>query len=196
MGIYKYVREIWKQPNQNMKEILQQRLIKWRKEPVTLRLERPTRIDRARSLGYKAKQGYLIIRQRVNRSKRMKPGNIKGRKSKRMSRRKDLNLSYQTVAEIRANKKYPNCEVLNSYYLNEDGRYYWYEVILVDRAHPAILSDDRINWIGCSQHRGRVNRGLTSSGKKSRGLGHKGKGAEKLRPSKSAVYRNKMKKRN
>ncbi len=39
------------------------RLAEWRKEPAVLRIDRPTRIDRARSLGYKAKQGFLIVRQ-------------------------------------------------------------------------------------------------------------------------------------
>ncbi|KKT75754.1 MAG: 50S ribosomal protein L15e, partial [Candidatus Peregrinibacteria bacterium GW2011_GWA2_44_7] len=38
-----------------------------RKEPVTLVLEHPTRLDRARSLGYKAKQGCIVARQRVGR---------------------------------------------------------------------------------------------------------------------------------
>ena len=77
-----------------------------------------------------------------------------------------------------------NLEILNSYWVAEDGRYKWYEVILVDPNHPVILSDSKINWICNRAHKGRVHRGLTSAGKKSRGLMNKGKGAEKLRPSK------------
>jgi len=63
----------------------------------------------------------------------------------------------------------------------------WYEVILVDRSHPQILADKRINWIIVKK--GRVFRGLTSAGRKSRGLKKKGIGTEKIRPSLRANYR-------
>ncbi|MEK6983392.1 MAG: 50S ribosomal protein L15e [Nanoarchaeota archaeon] len=181
MGMYQYIRETWKNPKENLGELWQQRLIKWRKEPTTLRLDRPTRIDRARSLGYKAKPGFVIVRQRVNRGGRQKPQIRHPRRSKAMSRRIDLTMNYQTVAEQRAAKKYPNCEVLNSYYTGEDGLHYWYEIIFVDRANPSIVADPHINWV--IEHKGRVFRGLTSAGKRGRGLLSKGKGAEKLRPS-------------
>ena len=182
MGFYKYIREAWKKPRENT--IWRERLISWRKEPVTVRIDKPTRIDRARSLGYKAKQGYIIVRQRVIRGGHKKAKDQGGRRPKHSGIRVNLDKSYQQVAEERAQKPYPNCEVLNSYYVGEDGMHYWYEVILVDRAHPAIVADPRINWI-CNK-KGRAARGLTSAGKKSRGLLHKGKGAEKLRPSRTA----------
>jgi len=182
MGIYKYVREAWKDPQNS--SLYKQRLIQWRLEPTTVRLEHPTRIDRARSLGYKAKPGIIVVRQRVARGGRMNPKQRHPRRPKRMSRRKDLGLSYQTVAEIRAQKTYPNMETLNSYWVGKDGQYYWYEIILVDKSHPAILADQHLSWIAESQHRGRVFRGLTASSKRSRGiLTNKGLGAEKLRPS-------------
>ncbi len=179
MGMYQYIREAWKKP----KELAfwQQRLIKWRNEPATLRTERPTRLDRARSLGYKAKPGFVIVRQRVTRGGRQRPQIRHPRRPKAMGRRKDLTMNYQAVAENRAAKKYPNCEVLNSYYVGKDGLHYWYEVVLIDRANPSILADAHINWI--IRHKGRSERGLTSAGKRARGLLHKGKGAEKVRPS-------------
>ena len=101
-----------------------------------------------------------------------------------------LNPTYQLIAEQRANTKYPNCEVLNSYYVAEDGVYYWYEIILVDKAHPQIVADKNINWI-CDVS-GRVERGLTSAGRNIRGLRNKGKGSEHLRPSKHASYLRKI----
>jgi large subunit ribosomal protein L15e len=94
--------------------------------------------------------------------------------------------SIQRIAEERVAKHYPNMEVLNSYWVGEDGKYKYYEVILVDTAHPAIKNDKNISWICSSKHKGRVYRGLTSAGKKGRGLLWKGKGAEKLRPSRRA----------
>ena len=183
MNMYQYIREAWKKPKENLGQLWQQRIIKWRQEPATIRLERPTRIDKARSLGYKAKQGFIVIRQRVNRGGRQRPQIRHPRRPKAMSRRKDLTMNYQAVAENRAARKYPNCEVLNSYYVGQDGLHYWYEVILVDKSHPQILADDRINWIAEPQHKGRVSRGLTSAGRRGRGLLGKGKGYEKVRPS-------------
>jgi large subunit ribosomal protein L15e len=127
-----------------------------------------------------------VIRQRVNRGGKQKAGNIKGRRSKRMSRKKTLNISYQSIAEQRVADKHPNCEVLNSYYLAEDGRYYWYEVILIDKNHPSIKKDKSLRWITKVKHTNRVYRGKTSAAKSSRGLRKKGKGAEKARPSRKA----------
>lgn len=89
--------------------------------------------------------------------------------------------SLKRIAEERAARKFPNLEVLNSYWVWEDGVYKWFEVILVDPHHPVIKSDPDINWICEPQHRGRVFRGLTSEGRKNRGLRKKGKGAEKVR---------------
>ena len=179
--MYQYIREAWKKPKENLGQLYQQRIIKWRQEPTTIRVERPTRIDRARSCGYKAKPGFIVVRQRVNRGGRQRPNPRHPRRPKAMGRRKDLTMNYQAVAENRASKKYPNCEVLNSYYVGEDGLYYWYEIILADKANPSIIADTRISWI--INHKGRASRGLTSAGKRGRGLIHKGKGAEKLRPS-------------
>ena len=56
MGAYQYIREAW-----NSQEQLKERLMAWRREPVTLRIDYPTRLDRARSLGYKAKQGIILV---------------------------------------------------------------------------------------------------------------------------------------
>ena len=187
MGMYKYIREAWKNPKEGLGKLWQERLIKWREEPVTMRIDRPTRLDRARSLGYKAKPGFIIVRQRVDRGGRQNPQIRHPRRPKAMSRRKDLTQNYQSVAENRAARKHPNCEVLNSYYAGEDGTHYWYEIILVDRHNPSILADPHISWI--TNHKGRGERALTSAGRRGRGLLRKGKGAEKIRPSLRAHHR-------
>lgn len=186
MGMYKYVRELWKAPRENLGQLWQQRILEWKGQEVTVRVDAPTRIDKARSLGYKAKQGYVLVRQRVDRGGRQRPQIRKGRKSRHFGRRKDLNMSYQSVAEQRAVKKYPNCEVLSSYHVGDDGQYFWYEVILIDKAHPQILADHRISWISTPSNTRRAFRGLTTSSRRSRGLMNKGKGAEKFRPSREA----------
>ena len=181
--MYSYIKEAWKNPDESyVKELMQQRAPQWRKESVITRVERPTRLDRARSLGYKAKKGYIVVRTRVRRGGRRKTRFTAGRKPKRQGVKKITpKKSIQRMAEERVARKYPNLEVLNSYWLWEDGKFKFFEVILVDPNHPVIKNDPKINWICDKHHRGRVFRGLTSEGKKNRGLRNKGKGAEKLR---------------
>ncbi len=190
MGLYSHLRESWKSSEPEFNELYKQKMIQWRQEPVTVRIDRPTRLDRARSLGYKAKNGFVVVRQRVDRGGHMRPKITGGRRPKHSRRLLVLGKNYQRIAEERANDKYPNCEVLNSYFAGKDGQHYWYEIILVDRDAPEIKADRNISWI--AGHAGRAYRGLTSAGKKTRGLGRTGLGAEKLRPSKSASYRRKV----
>jgi large subunit ribosomal protein L15e len=182
---YKYIADAWKRPDKSyVKKLQWSRMITWRKQPAVVRIERPTRLDRARSLGYKAKQGYIIVRSRIRKGRRRKAYPKMGRKPRKMGFKKYTpKKSLRWIAEERTARKYPNMEVLNSYWVWSDGNHEYFEVILVDRDHPVIKSDAKINWITESDHRGRVHRGLTSAGKKSRGLLHKGIGAEKIRPS-------------
>ena len=106
-----------------------------------------------------------------------------------MSSSMNLQLNYQAIAERRANKAFVNCEVLNSYLVGKDGRQAWYEVIMVDRAHPAILADPTLKWVGMPANRARAYRGLTSSQRKTSGPRRRGTGAEHIRPSKNANLR-------
>lgn len=186
MSLYKQIRNLWKKPKENMPELWRERLISWRRQNSTEKLERPTRIDRARSLGYKAKQGYVIVRQRVLRGGHTRPQIKGGRRPKRYGTRLNLRKSYKVIAEERAAKKFTNLSVLNSYWVAEEGKYYWFEVILVDPSHPVIKSDPKINWICTKKHWSRVSKGKTSGAKKSRGMRGKGKGFEKARPSRRA----------
>ena len=189
MSLYQYVREAWKNPRENFPELWRERLIQWRQENSTVVIEHPTRIDRARSVGYKAKQGYIVVRQRVPRGGHTRPKIQGGRRPKRAGQGLTLNKNYQQVAEERAQKKFLNLVVLNSYWVAEDGEYRWYEVIFVDPHHPVIKADPVINWICGQKHHHRVFHGLTSAGRKSRGLRGKGKGHEKARPSRRANLR-------
>lgn len=180
MGLYKYVNSTWKKQDHEFVQMQRKRLADWRKQETTVRIDKPTRIDRARSVGYRAKQGVILVRQRVDRGGRQRPTIRSGRRTAHNYQRKILSKNYQQIAEERANEKFKNCEVLNSYFVGEDGIYRWYEVILLDRTHPAITADKTYSSIVT---RGRAQRGLTSAGKKARGLRNKGKGAEKIRPS-------------
>jgi len=186
-NMYGFIRESWKRPgdNDDMKQLMWERLIRWREEPTLVRLERPTRLDRARALGYKAKPGFAIVRAKVRKGGMRKHTIRKGRKPKKKGIKKiTLRKSTQVIAEERTARQYPNMEVLASYWVGEDGKHQWYEVILVDPMHPVIKSDPKLNWICDPANRGRAFRGLTPAGKKSRGLVRgKGIGHEKVRPS-------------
>ncbi|NIM47392.1 MAG: 50S ribosomal protein L15e [Candidatus Aenigmarchaeota archaeon] len=165
--MYKYFKKLRK--NLEYKKIIKERLISWRKEPVIIRIEKPTKLDRAHSLGYKAKQGFVLARIRIGKgsSKREKPSG--GRKPKHAGLTKMTpKMNLQHIAEIRVAKRFPNLEVLNSYYIAEDGKHKWFEVILIDPNHSCIKNDPKLNWICKPAHRKRVFRGLTSAGKKSR----------------------------
>ena len=182
MGYQKYIQKLWRSHDKSLNKLYKERLIEWRQGNSITRVEHPTRIDKARRIGYKAKQGYVIVRVKLLRGGHMRPRISSGRKSKNTRRKLVLEMNYQWIAERRANKHYPNCEVINSYFLAKDGKHYFYEVLLIDREIGKKYPE--IN--GLAEQRGRVYRGLTSAARKSRGLHGKGKGYEKMRPSKSA----------
>ncbi|HTT73367.1 MAG TPA: 50S ribosomal protein L15e [Thermoplasmata archaeon] len=161
-----------------------ERLLTWRRGSTVTRVEHPMRLDRARAVGYRAKGGYVVVRVKVRRGGQGKRAIIAGRRPKhkgilQMTLRKSL----RRIAEERAQKHYPNLEVLNSYWLGEDGKQKFFEVILVDPDHPEVRADPKIAWIAAPHQKGRVYRGLTSAGTEGRGLRWKGKGTERFRPS-------------
>ena len=184
-GLYQHVRATWNRPkNTQTHQQRQDRMVQWRREPVNCRIDKPTRIDAARRLGYKAKQGVVMVRTRVRRGG-LRKGKIhmKRKPSKAGISKITMAKNTQRIAEERVNRHFPNLEVLNSYWVGQDGKHKYYEVIMLDPSHPAIKADKDLGWIAEPRHRGRAYRGKTSAGKRGRGLHNKGKGAEKLRPS-------------
>ncbi len=135
-----------------------------------------------------------MVRTRVRRGTRRKTRFTSGRKPKRMGVNKITTAkSIQRIAEERVSKKYPNLEVLNSYWVWSDGKFKYYEVILVDPQSPSIKNDSKINWICEPQHKNRALRGLTSAGTKGRGISKKGKGRKKVGKNKYGKFKNSSK---
>jgi large subunit ribosomal protein L15e len=182
MGFTQYIKQIWKKPT---RELLHGKMIAWRAGNAIEKVERPLRLDRARALGYKAKKGIIVVRVRVNRGgRKRKRAGVKGRKTRKQTIRKTLGMNYQWVAEIRAARKYKSLEVLNSYKIGQDGKHYFYEVILIDRERPEIKNDRTLGWLANGKNKKRAERGLTSAAKKSRGLVRGGHSPKlKVRPS-------------
>jgi large subunit ribosomal protein L15e len=184
-SFYSYISEAWGSPREGYVGALrQERLKAWRQDMTVQRIERPTRLDRARALGYKAKQGIVVARVKVRRGGLRKSRYIRNRRSRHTGMAKiTMAKSIQRIAEERAGRRFRNMEVLNSYWVGEDGKHKWYEVILVNPSDPAIKSDKDLSWVGENSHRRRAEHGKTSAGKRGRGLMVKGRGAEKRRPS-------------
>lgn len=156
--------------------LLRVRAWEYRQLPKIYRVNNPTRPDKARQLGYKAKQGYVVYRVAVRRGgrKRQVPKGIVYGKPKHHGIFVTAVRNLRSVAEERVGRKASNLRVLNSYWINQDATYKYYEVLLVDPSHNAIRNDPRINWIVDNVHKHRELRGLTSAGKSYRGLRAKG----------------------
>ncbi|XP_065733865.1 large ribosomal subunit protein eL15-like isoform X2 [Phocoena phocoena] len=142
MGAYKYIQELWRKKQSDvMRFLLRVRCWQYRQLLALHRAPRPTRPDKARRLGYKAKTGYVIYRVRVRRGGRKHPvpkGATYGKPVHHGINQLRIDRSLKSVAEERAERHCGALRILNSYW-------------------PV--------------HKHREMRGLTSAGRKSRGLG-------------------------
>ncbi len=170
MGMYRLISKTFQQEYRERSPIYRARLSKWREEGTVVRVERPLNISRAHSLGYKAKQGYVVVRVKMGRGGRKRPHPWGGRKPGKNYAYTAPGKSLQAIGEERVAAKFRNLEVLNSYFVGADGQLKYFEVILVDALK-----------LGLQLGQGRAFRGLTSAGKRHRGLRSKGIGAEKVR---------------
>ena len=87
----------------------------------------------------------------------------------------------RSLAEEKVGRRFTNLRVLNSYWVNQDATMKYYEVICVDPQHTKIRNDPQINWIVNPVHKHRELRGLTSAGRKGRGLRKKGHRANNIK---------------
>ncbi len=125
--------------------VLRERVVAWRRQPAMTRIVRPSRIQRARRLGYKAKQGITVVRMRVGRGgmRRQRPRG--GRRPKHLGvTRIKADVSMKQVAENRAMERHPNMKLLGSYFVYKDGIHYWYEIIMADPSHPRVYKDKEL----------------------------------------------------
>ncbi len=133
---------LWKENSFEIRE----RIVKWRKQNAVTRIDKPSRIQRARRLGYKAKQGIIVVRMRVGTGGMRKQRPRSGRRPKHLGvTRIKADDNMKTVAERRVLERYPNMKLLGSYYIYKDGMHYWFEVILADPVHPRIMQDKELN---------------------------------------------------
>ena len=146
VSAYSLMTKIWRERNEELIKSLRRKAIEWRKEKSIIRVNRPLRLDRARSLGYKAKQGFIVLRVRVRKGGFSKPRPRSGRRPKALGVIKHkVNVSLKEEAINRVSRKYVNMHVLGAYEIFRDAKYAWYEVVLVDPNHPSIKSSRNIS---------------------------------------------------
>jgi len=193
MGAYKYMEELYKRKQSDvMRFLFRVRCWEYRQLPAMVRLTRPSRPDKARRLGYKAKQGMVIFRCRIRRGGRKRPvpkGIVYGKPKHQGINQLKWERNSRSLAETKVGRRASNLRVINSYWVNQDATFKFYEVILADPSHKAIRRDPRLNWICRNTMKHREFRGLTSAGRRSRGLRNRGHRYHKQRPSRRATWR-------
>ena len=133
--------KMWKDNSAELRE----KAVIWRKQNAIVRIVKPSRIIRARRLGYKAKQGIVVVRMRVGTGGMRKQRPRGGRRPKHLGvTRIKAAVSMKQVAERRVLERYRNMKLLGSYFLYKDGMHYWYEIILADPSHKRIAKDKEI----------------------------------------------------
>ena len=132
---------LWRENSPDIRD----RVIGWRKQNAIHKIDRPSRIQRARRLGYKAKQGIIVVRMRVGTGGMRKQRPTGGRRPKHLGvTRIKADDNMKTVAERRVLERYPNMKLLGSYFVYKDGMHYWFEIILADPQHPRIAQDKEL----------------------------------------------------
>uniref|UniRef100_A0A8C0I4F0 Ribosomal protein L15 n=1 Tax=Balaenoptera musculus TaxID=9771 RepID=A0A8C0I4F0_BALMU len=142
----------------------------------------PTQPDKVHRLGYKAKQGYVIYRIRVCCGARKCPV------PKGATYSKPLHHGVNQLKFARSLHSVAK-KVLNSYWVGEDSTYKFFEVIIIDPFHNAIRRNPVTQWITKPVHKHREMWGLTSAGRKSRGLGKGHKSHHTIGGSRRAAWR-------
>merc|ERR1712088_37957 len=187
MGAYKYQQELWrKKQSDTMKYILRVRTWHYRHLPSIHRAVTPTRPA-------KAKQGFSVFRVRVRRGcrKRLAPkGATYGKPVNEGVNHLKFQRRIQSVAEERVGKALGGLRVMNSYWVGQDSPYKYFEVIMVDPQHKTVRRDGDLNWLATNKHKHRELRGLTSAGKKSRGLGKGHRFTQTIGGSRHAAWKN------
>jgi len=172
MGANKYIRQAFqnewkgtKDANYDYASMMRQRGLAYRNDELAIvKVERPTNLPSARSVGYKAKQGIFVVRVRVRKGTGTHHRPKNKRRPKRQGQAKlSRKLSTQAMAEQKSSKRFENAESLGSYKVAEDGKWHYFEVIMADREASTIKSDKNLAYLAHG-HKGRAERGKTYAG--------------------------------
>lgn len=120
----RYIEELWKKKQSDvLRFLLRIRTWEYRHLPSVHRCSRPTRPDKARRLGYRAKQGYVIYRTRIRRGDRKKmvaKGIVYGKPTHHGVHKQKSTRSLRARAEEFVGRKIcANLRILNSYWVGQ-----------------------------------------------------------------------------
>jgi large subunit ribosomal protein L15e len=142
LALYRQIGETWQKVSREKYGDIRERAVALRRGPTMERLERPSRLDKARMFGYKAKEGVVVIRIKVNKSGMRRQRPVSGRRPKHLGvLRMRSDEPVQKVAERRVKERHSNLKLLGSYQLWVDGKHRWFECVMIDPLHPAIKND-------------------------------------------------------
>ena len=117
MGAYKYLQELYRKKQSDLlRFLLRVRCWQYRQLSAIHRASRPTRPDKARRLGYKAKQGYVVYRVRVRRGGRKRPvpkGATMGKPTNQGVTQLKFQRSHRSVAEVSSLYNFPGIRSSN-----------------------------------------------------------------------------------
>jgi len=172
MGANKYIRAAfqkeWKgvtDSDYDYASLMRQRGLEYRNsEQAVVKVDHPTNLPSARSVGYKAKQGIFVVRVRVRKGTGTHHRPKNKRRPKRQGQAKlSRKLSTQSMAEQKASKRFTNAESIGSYKVAEDGKWHYFEVIMADRTASTVLADKNLKFLAHG-HQGRAERGKSYAG--------------------------------
>ncbi|XP_046408353.1 60S ribosomal protein L15-like [Ischnura elegans] len=173
MGVYEYMQELYRNKRSDvMRFLLRTRCLQYRQSSKMHPVPRLSRRGKARRLGYRAKQGFVIFRiggRGVGRESAVPKGCTCGKAKSHGVNQSNSNRNLQSIAEKRVGRRCGGLRALNSYWVALDSTYKYFEVILVDPSHKAIRRDTKFSWICNAVHKHKELRGKTSAGRKTRG---------------------------
>ena len=169
MDAYKYIQEQWRKKQSDvMRFLLRVRCWQYCQLSAVHGAPCPTWRDKARQLGYKAKQGYIIYRIHVHHGGRkclVPKGATYGKPVHHGVNQLKFARSLQSIAEERVGHNCGALRVLNSYWVGEDSTYRFFEVVLIDPFYEVIRRNPDTQSITKPVHKQREMCGLTSAAK-------------------------------
>ncbi|MFA6268258.1 MAG: 50S ribosomal protein L15e [archaeon] len=171
MGAAKYIRQAFKNEWKGVKDenydyasFMRQRGLDYRNDELAVvKVDHPTNLPSARSVGFKAKQGIFAVRVRVRKGTGTHHRPKNKRRPKRQGQAKlSRRISTQGMSENKASKRFENAEVLGSYKVAEDGKWHYFEVIMADRTASTVVNDKNLAYL--ANQKGRSERGKTFAG--------------------------------
>jgi large subunit ribosomal protein L15e len=130
MAFYSRVQKSFETEYKEKSQVLKKRLEQWRTEATVQKIAKPTNLARARTLGYKAKKEFMVVRVCVSKGNRRRRQTDQGRKSGKQRKTMNPGVNLKWFADRKAQNTHKNMKVIGSYFVGEDGRKKWFEVVL------------------------------------------------------------------